>query len=165
MVYHWGWGSRNFFIGWGSKLWFKRDCWTFLWQITSHRDDHVFLNLWAPITNWVPQNNFFLISLECSLVAKFSARFIEIISHFKSDIRSCRCNNSSITQVSGLIGGSGPPGPPSPLDPPLYQRARPPVFPICKHPLYCPTSHTTSSSTLQLQLYSAILNASVDQQI
>ena len=111
-----------------------------------------------------PKTIFFLISLECSLVAKFTARFIEIISHFKSDIRSCRCNNSSIKQVSGLIGGSGAPGPPSPLDPPLYQRARPPVFPICKHPLYRPTSHTTSFSTLQLRLYSAVLNASVEQQ-
>ena len=62
---------------------------------------------------------FFLISLEFSFVTKFNARFIEIISHFKGDIRSCRCNNSSNKQVSGLIGGSGAPGP-SPLDPPLY---------------------------------------------
>ena len=26
--------------GGGSKLWFRKDCWTFLCQITSHRDDH-----------------------------------------------------------------------------------------------------------------------------
>ena len=106
---------------------------------------------------------FFVIFLEFILVAKFKASFIEIISHFKSDIRSCRCENSSIKQASGLIGGLDPPDPPSPLDPPLYQRARPPVFPICKQPLYRPTSHATSFSTLQLRLYSAILNASVDQ--
>ena len=106
---------------------------------------------------------FFVIFLEFILVAKFKASFIEIISHFKSDIRSCRCKNSSIKQASGLIGGLDPPDPPSPLDPPLYQRARPPVFPICKQPLYRPTSHATSFSTLQLRLYSAILNASVDQ--
>ena len=29
-------GSRNFLLGGGgSKLWFRKDCWTFLWQITS----------------------------------------------------------------------------------------------------------------------------------
>ena len=55
---------------------------------------------------------FFVIFLEFSLVAKFKASFIEIISHFKSDIRSCRCNNSSIKQASGLIGGLDPPDPP-----------------------------------------------------
>ena len=38
--------SRSFSLG-GSKLWFGKDCWTFLWQITSQRDDHVFLNLWT----------------------------------------------------------------------------------------------------------------------
>ena len=37
------------FIG-GSKVWFRQDCWTFLWQITSHNsDDHVFLNLWTSV--------------------------------------------------------------------------------------------------------------------
>ena len=107
---------------------------------------------------------FFVIFLEFSLVAKFKAPFIEIISHFESDIRSCRCNNSSIKQASCLIGGLDPPDPPPPLDPPLYQWARPPVFPICKQPLYRPTSHTTSFSTLQLRLYSAVLNASGEQQ-
>ena len=45
MVYHREGGSRDFFFGGGAKLKFKRDCWTFLWQITSHRDEHVFLNL------------------------------------------------------------------------------------------------------------------------
>ena len=45
-------------------------------------------------------------------IAKFKVRFIEIISHFKSDIRSCRCNNSSIKQASCLIGGLDPPDPP-----------------------------------------------------
>ena len=40
-----GGGDLGIFYWWGSKLWFKRDCWTFLWQITSHRDDHGFLNL------------------------------------------------------------------------------------------------------------------------
>ena len=29
-----GGGSRNFWLG-GTKLWFGKDCWTFLWQITS----------------------------------------------------------------------------------------------------------------------------------
>ena len=57
---------------------------------------------------------FFVIFLEFSLVAKFKASFIEIISHFKSDIRSCRCKNSSIKQASGLIGGSRPPPDPPP---------------------------------------------------
>ena len=41
-------GSRNFSPG-GSKLWFGKDCWTFWWQITSQRGDHVFLNLWTPV--------------------------------------------------------------------------------------------------------------------
>ena len=35
-----------FFGGGGGKLWFRRDCWTFLWQIIPHRDNHVFFNLW-----------------------------------------------------------------------------------------------------------------------
>ena len=42
-------GSRNFPWGGGSKLWFGKYCWTFLWQVTSQRDDHVFLNLWTPV--------------------------------------------------------------------------------------------------------------------
>ena len=33
-----------------SKLWVRTVCWTFLCQITSHRDDHLFLNLWTPVT-------------------------------------------------------------------------------------------------------------------
>ena len=150
MVYHRGWGSRNFLLVGGPNFDSKRTVGLFCGKLL--------------LTTAYPKTIIiFLISLEFSLVTKFNARFIEIISHFKGDIRSCRCNNSSIKQASGLIGGSGPPGP-SPLDLPLYQRARPPVFPICKHPLYRPTSHTTSFSTLQLRLYSAILNASVDQQ-
>ena len=55
---------------------------------------------------------FFVIFLEFILVAKFKASFIEIISHFKSDIRSCRCKNSSIKQASCMIGGLDPPDPP-----------------------------------------------------
>ena len=31
---------QEFLLG-GSKLWFRKDCWTFLRQITSHRDPHV----------------------------------------------------------------------------------------------------------------------------
>ena len=42
-----GWSGK--FLFWGSKLWFRKDCWTFWWQITSQRDDNVFLNLWTPV--------------------------------------------------------------------------------------------------------------------
>ena len=45
MVYHRGWGSRNFVFGWGPNFGSKGTVGLFLWQITSHRDDHVFLNL------------------------------------------------------------------------------------------------------------------------
>ena len=45
-------------------------------------------------------------------MAKCNSRFIEKISQLKSDIRSCRCKNFSLKQVSGLKGGTG--------DHPLY---------------------------------------------
>ena len=41
------WEMRG--VGGGGGVWFRKACWTFLWQITSHRDDHVFLNLWTPV--------------------------------------------------------------------------------------------------------------------
>ena len=117
-IFYWGW----------TKLWFRRDCWTFLWHITSHRTDHVFLNLWGPVAvgegntalraeanrSWegTEKQLQFCVSLEFSLVAKCNARFIKKKSQFKSAIRSCRCTNFSLKQVLGLIGVSGP------LDPP-----------------------------------------------
>ena len=82
-------GSRNFSPG-GSKLWFGKDCWTFWWQITSQRGDHVFLNLWTPVAvgagntalrtgrtdhRRAPQKQLHpWISLEFSLTAKCNAR-------------------------------------------------------------------------------------------
>ena len=36
-------------VGGEGGVWFRKACCTFLWQITSHRDDHVFLNLWTPV--------------------------------------------------------------------------------------------------------------------
>ena len=114
---------------WGvDQALFRRDCWTFLWHITSHRADHVFLNLWRP--GAVGEGNTalraeanrsqegtekqlqFCVSLEFRLVAKCNARFIKKKSQLKSAIRSCRCTNFSLKQVLGLIGVSGP------LDPP-----------------------------------------------
>ena len=159
MVYHTGWGSRNFLLVGGPNFGSKGTVGLFCGKLLLTETTMCFSICERQSPTGCPKTIIiFLISLEFSLVTKFNARFIEIISHFKGDVRSCRCNNSSIKQASGLIGGLDPP------DPPLYQRARPPVFPICKHPLYRPTSHTTSFSTLQLRLYSAVLNASVDQQ-
>ena len=82
------------FGGGGSILWFRKDRWTCLWQITSHRDDHMFPNLsklvavgagntalWAEARyhRRVPKNNklHFWISLEFSLVAKCNALFVK----------------------------------------------------------------------------------------
>ena len=42
-------GSRNFSPG-GIQTLVQKGLLNFLWQITSHRDDHVFLNLWTPVT-------------------------------------------------------------------------------------------------------------------
>ena len=77
----------------GSKLWFRKDCWTFLWQITSNRYDHFlwYVNrgrLWhwkycfasrgEQIIQGYPKTKLhFWISLEFSLVAKCNARFIK----------------------------------------------------------------------------------------
>ena len=68
-------GRSGKFSFWGSKLLFRKGCWTFLWQITSQRDGQVFLNLWTPVAvdegntalrTWrtyhrgVPKNNYIL---------------------------------------------------------------------------------------------------------
>ena len=110
----------------------QKDRWTFLWQITSHRDGHVFLNLWTPVAvgagntalraeaNISVEGNqkqsHFLLSLEFSLVAK------KKITQLESDIRSCQRKNFSLKQASGLSrkGGGGVRTPRTlPLDPPL----------------------------------------------
>ena len=50
----------------GSKLWFRKDCWTFFFSSWENRDDHVFLNLWMPVPV-APKNNYiFWIPLEFS---------------------------------------------------------------------------------------------------
>ena len=107
-----------------SKLWFTKDRWTFLWQITSHTDGHVFLKLWTPVAGGAEANRsfegtqkqwHFLISLEFRLVAKCKAHLIKKISQLKSDIRSCRCKNFCLKQASDLGGGRRT----LPLDPPL----------------------------------------------
>ena len=123
-------GADPGILYWGVDhwLWFRRDNWTFLWHITSHRTDHVFLNLWGLVA--VGEGNTalraeanrssegtekqlqFCVSLEFSLVAKCNARFIKKKSQLKSAIRSCRRTNFSLKQVLGLIGVSGH------LDPP-----------------------------------------------
>ena len=60
----------------------------------------------------------FGISLEFSLVGECNARFIKKISQLKSDIRSCRCKNFSLSQASVLTGGVRTPRT-LPLGPPL----------------------------------------------
>ena len=45
-------GSRNFLFGeggGGGNFSSERDFELFLWQITSHKDNHVFLNQWTPV--------------------------------------------------------------------------------------------------------------------
>ena len=130
-IFHWG-GRR-------SKFWFRKNCWTFLWQITfphtpltSHwegRDDYVFLNLWkqvavgagnTQITEGTQRQSHFLIFLEFSWVAKYNTRFIKKSSQLNSDIQSYCYRDFSIKQLSGLIGGGGVRTPRTiPLDPPL----------------------------------------------
>ena len=128
-TFDWGGGG----VEDGSKLWFRKDCWTFLWQITSPHTPHTLSNQsrfhviipWPLDTVILLVNDsslehppvvlgnkdctcrFRWISLEFSLVAKCNSRFIEKISQLKSDIRSCRCKNFSLKQVSGLKGGRG----------------------------------------------------------
>ena len=46
-------------------------------------------------------------SLELSLVAKYSTRFIRRFSQLNSDIQCYRCKNFSFKQVLGLMGGGG----------------------------------------------------------
>ena len=124
-IFHWG-GRR-------SKFWFRKNCWTFLWQITfphtpltSHwegRDDYVFLNLWkqvavgagnTQITEGTQRQSHFLIFLEFSWVAKYNTRFIKKSSQLNSDIQSYCYRDFSIKQLSGLMGG----GPDPPDHPP-----------------------------------------------
>ena len=85
-------GSRNVWLG-GSKLWFRKDCWTFLWQITSNRYDHILWYLnpgrhwhWKYcftsrgeqiIQGYLKTKLHFWISLEFSIVAKCNAHFIK----------------------------------------------------------------------------------------
>ena len=60
----------------------------------------------------------FLISQEFCLVAKCNARFVKKkINQLKSDIRSCRCENFSLKQASGLEGRIRRPPDPSPWIP------------------------------------------------
>ena len=114
--------SRNVWLG-GSKLWFRKDCWTFLWQITSNRYDHI---LWYlnPGRHWhwkycvtsrgeqiiqgYPKTNLhFWIPLEFSIVAKCNVHFIKKNHPFESDTASCRCKNFSLKQATGLMGEGG----------------------------------------------------------
>ena len=122
--------SRNFLFRRGgggrgeSKLLFRKDCWTFLWQIASHRDDHVFSQYVNAGHHWrgeillcvlckqrrtdhrrVPKTKIF------SGVTKCNARFIKKISQLNGDIRSCRCKNFSLKKASDRGRGYGPPGP------------------------------------------------------
>ena len=122
-------GSRNFWLG-GSRLWFRKDCRTFLWQITSNRYDHI---LWYvnPGRHWYWKYCFasrgeriikgypktklhFWISLEFSIVRWQNAMRISLkkIIHLKSDTASCWCKNISLKQATGLMGGGGGPDPP-----------------------------------------------------
>ena len=103
---NWGWGPQK--PSRGSKLWFRKDCWTFLWQITSlhtpHTPSHqsrlhaiipwpldtVYMNstrkgriLGTPSSCACNKDctcRFRWISLEFSLVAKCNSRSIEKIS-------------------------------------------------------------------------------------
>ena len=114
-----GWGNPNF----GSE----RTVDLFYGKFFSHRDDHVFPNLWTPVAfgagntalraeanrslEGTQKQLHFWISLEFSLLAEYNARFIKL----KSDIRSCGCKNFGLIQASGLIGASrDPPDGPSP---------------------------------------------------
>ena len=92
------------FIG-GSKVWFRQDCWTFLWQITSHKDDHVFLNLWTPVAvgagntillcsrgkqiigRYTQKQLYFWISLKFSLVANAMHLSAKKISQLKGQYK------------------------------------------------------------------------------
>ena len=104
--------SRNFWLG-GSKLWFWKDCWTFLLQITSNRYNHI---LWYvnPGCHWYWKYCFasrgeriiqgypktklhFWISVELSIVAKCNAHF---------DVRISVSNKRQVWWGGG--GGSRP---------------------------------------------------------
>ena len=62
----------------------------------------------------------FLISLEFSLVENYNTRFIKKFSQLNSDIKSYRCKDFILKQVSGLMGEGGVQTPRTiPLDPPL----------------------------------------------
>ena len=110
----------------GSRLWFRKDCRTFLWQITSNTYDHI---LWYvnPGRHWYwkycfasrgeriikgyPKTKYlhFWISLEFSIVRWQNAMHISLkkMIHLKSDTASCRCKNISLKQATGLMGGGG----------------------------------------------------------
>ena len=97
---------QEFLIG-GSKLWFAKDCSTFLCQITFPPHPLPPVAEKAEMTMSFSICELFwrvLISLEFSLVAKCNTHFIEKNSQLKRDIRSCRCKNFSLKQASGLIG-------------------------------------------------------------
>ena len=80
----------------------------------------------------VPKDNhIFLISLEFNLVAKCNTCFIKKFSQLNSDIQSYRCNDFSLKQVLGLMGGGGGRTPQTlPLDPPLLWC---PLIPFLQH--------------------------------
>ena len=92
-------GSRNFLLG-ESKLWFRKDCWTFLWQMTFNRDNHVswsvnpgrhwhwkycFASRGEQIIGGYPKTKLhFWISLEFSIVAKCNAHYIQPVKKWYS---------------------------------------------------------------------------------
>ena len=47
-IFYYRGGCRNFWLG-SPNFVSERPVEPFLWQIASHRDDHVFLNLWTPV--------------------------------------------------------------------------------------------------------------------
>ena len=121
----------------GSRFWFRKDCWTFFWQITfpphplppvtkkaetttcsqsvkascRRLEKYCFASRGEQFTEGTQRQSHFWISLELSLVAKYDTRFIKKFSQLNIDIRSYRCKDFSLKQVSGQMGGPGIPGP------------------------------------------------------
>ena len=121
-------GRSGKFSFWGSKLLFRKGCWTFLWQITSQRDGQVFLNLWTPVAvdegntalrTWrtyhrgVPKNNYILeypwnfVWLQNATHVCIKKSASEKVIYDSVDVRISVSNKGQVWWGGGGGGGGG----------------------------------------------------------
>ena len=103
--------SRKFWLGrGGTNSSSERTVESFLWQITSHKDNHVFLNQWTPVAVGAGTTVLRADVTDHTRVPPSPQNCI--FSEYPCNLASFRCKNFSLKQASGLMRlGRGEPSP------------------------------------------------------